>query len=100
MTEDEKTTFYFQIIEKFLIEPHSNYSQVAIMRSLNQFNIPIADLMSYTATRLEFAGKGVQKQDFFKQLIAKEQTNANPVTLLAVMLSLSQVPLQSALESY
>jgi hypothetical protein len=42
------------------------------MKNLNQFSIPIADLMAYTAIRLEFAGKGVQKQDFFKQLIAKE----------------------------
>ena len=55
MTDKEKNEFYFEAIERFLVKPQSHYSQLAVVQGLNEFEIPLVDLMQYLANRVNLA---------------------------------------------
>ena len=57
MTSDEKRAFTFRAIEEFLSSAHSNFSQKAVLESLNTLGIPEGELISFLMKKLNITGK-------------------------------------------
>jgi hypothetical protein len=86
MTDKEKNEFYFEAIERFLIKPQSHYSQLAVVQGLNEFEIPLVDLMQYLAKKIGIE-EGVE---------SKSASNFNPIALMPTVLTLLSTPLDKA----
>jgi hypothetical protein len=90
MTDKEKNEFYFEAIERFLVKPQSHYSQLAVVHGLNEFEIPLVDLMQYLAKKIGIE-EGAE---------ANAAAKFNPIALMPTVLTLLTAPLDKAKLKY
>lgn len=80
MTKDETRGFVFKIIEEFLTQPHSNFSQISVHNALNTLGIPEGELISFMVAKMNI-------RDTTKELIPS--TKIQPFVFMSSVLMLA-----------